>query len=275
MAMPTTIETTPTGSHEALGAPETIRRGASLEILDSVPASQEQQRTLDEYRALRTQFVLEMNWFTEDELPAGGDSDFYDQLNNPDAPNVPDPEKWHTSTIVGRDEKDGEIIAGARFTRIPSVERSLSWSMLSQEMKDQVPPEALDELNEVADSGDLYDLTRLVNQLDGSAHQASIVMAMLKIFGAGVAKTCEGSKNVEDVTWVYTTTPEMHELLAGLGVQQDLLAKADIPDATGKPEGVLFCSVKVMESLRNIQSNPDNAFAAKHIERGLREAQAQ
>lgn len=275
MAMPTTIETTShSGSPENLNTPETIRRGAPLEILDTLPVTHEQQRTLDDYRALRTQFVLGMNWFNEQDLPEGGDLDFYDRLNDLDEPSVPDPESWHTTTVVGRDEKSGEIVAGARFTRIPSVERSLSWSMLPQEMKDQVPRAALEELNETADGKDLYDLTRLVNKLDGSAHQATIVMAMLKIFGAGVAKTCENAKNVDNVTWVYTTTPDMYELLSGLGVQQDLLAKADVPDATGEPEGVLFCSVKVMESLRNIQSDPNNAFAAKHIERGLREAQA-
>lgn len=244
----------------------------------------------------RSRFVKEMNWLPEEivdktyfeevlpwlkDLSADGrqDVDFYDVLDT-------------TLHLALMDRDTDEIIAGLRLTRVPSIEDSLSWGMLknSDDMKRQAYEKkeldntlVMDRLNRIAANGNVWDLTRLVNPLDGGTDFAKVVGGMMELFATayGVMRKNTPPEEWNDIRWVFNGTGMVKAALEHLQIQHDVLAKGQVSkkdvDAYGNVINSYFCVVAPESALRYIQDHAheqDFVFPYQHTENGLKKANA-
>ena len=224
---------------------------------------------LNKMLPIRAEFVQAMNWRERD--PNYDDRDEYDDLD----------ETLHLSLT---DRETGELIAGLRLTRVPSVEESQSWIMLSD--NPQMIESALDHvdeqgrntvelLNETAKRGNLWDLTRLVCPLDENADRKKIVAGIMELFAVGYGTIRQNTLDDEqdDVRWICAATDLVKMTAENLcldfaSAASGRVNKKDYMDTH-------FCVVKVEETVTNIADHAEEQkfrFPSEHMFNGFRKA---
>lgn len=146
----------------------------------------------------------------------GDDRDEYD--NNP-----------RTLHVIKR--KGKEIMMGMRFTPISDIKESLSWSMLSEELKQQVDRK-LPEVHE-----NTWDVTRLV---PGNAQGEEAAKAVLETYGAGLELTSLHSPDIPP-RWFFVTTPKIVSFFKSRGADFQEIARGK--NHPGDTEAVAVCYV--------------------------------
>lgn len=225
----------------------------------------------DTYGSLDLPFAL--NWLS---LPgyedARKDVDRYDCLE----------ETLHFSLT---DRETDEIIAGLRLTPVPSVRESLSWQMFEtrQDMVEQANAHqsdgvaTMERLDEIAADGNLWDLTRLVNQFDDKTDVAQVMGGMMELFGTAYAIIRRQStpEQYDDIRWVFNGTEAIKFALEHLHVQFEVIADGKIgPEDTSKS---YFCMVKCEAGANYIYKHAAEKgfrFPHRHLDDGLRKAHA-
>lgn len=212
---------------------------------------------------LRLDFVKGMGWIPD----AADDWDAYDGDHG-------------THYFIVEDALHSETVtAGMRMTPVDSVEGSLSWSMLNEEMAAAARAKVgthgeslITHLDEAAKSGNLWDLTRLVNPLDGSVDIETIKDNLLMMFGAAFAKTTELNADPREVQWIFTTTRDMKVALDRLGIRSVPLTKGRISAHDNLDS--YFCAANPFEDLAYIQHKPGYEHTRDMVMRGLQKASA-
>lgn len=223
---------------------------------------------LKDLKELRSKFVSLMGWFPE----GHEDDDRYDRMD----------ETFH---LAIRDYESTKIVAGLRLTQVESFEKSLSWSMIENhdEMTDQIKghinergQNTFDELNRLTDEGNVWDLTRLVNPLDGSVDATQMVGAIVELFAVGTALTAQRNDEIEkteDLKWIFATTPLLKQSLDRLGIGHEVLARGRV-----SPEDEYesyFCVTEPMNVLQSLYNKQDKyAFTIQHVADGFKKANA-
>lgn len=224
---------------------------------------------------LREDFVTALGWF---ERPHD-DTDRYDE----------NPNTLHLALYdnSNAEAERRQIAAGMRLTQIGSVEDSLSWSMLERnplmrleahEHIDKNGLNSIQELNRVAADGNLWDLTRMVNPLDGSVKPEKIVGAMVELIGMGIAKTSRRGekKDFDDLAWLFITTPSMKNALDHLGIENEVVARDYVSE--GDKDVSYVCYAKPADALREVYQGKDAdlkyLFTQENVAKGLSKADA-
>lgn len=224
-------------------------------------------------------FTKELPWLRDLDEHDRSDVDFYDTLDS-------------TLHFLLTDRGSDEIIAGLRLTQVPSVEESLSWSMfkdnsdITRQAYDHTDGDGvgtLAKLNEAARRGNVWDLTRLVNSVDGNVDITKIMAGMMELFGTGYGAIRKQTAPEEqaDVRWIFNGTEMIKAALEHLHVQFDVIAQGQISnkdvDQNGKPVKSYFCMVKAESATQYIYDHADErsfVFPHKHLDNGLRKANA-
>lgn len=173
------------------------------------PGDVEQESTLvQDFMDTRYQFVRLKGW-----LPGAlDDYDRYDQ----------DPDTSYA--LRANPENDAEMFAGMRLTRVPTLESSLTWGMMAGNslMQDTTlnNEEAMREIREAEARGSLWDLTRLVVDLDGHVGISELDDVVLDVFGAGIAASRDGG--VEPL-WLFLTEKPILNYLHRLGINVSVI----------------------------------------------------
>ena len=151
---------------------------------------------------LRKQFVDAQGWLE------GAESDFdrYDA----------DHRTLHIVTT-----REGKIVDGLRLTPFDQLQDSLSWSMLTPEMRQ----EAESKLPAGEKIGG-WDLTRLVVG-DGVGEMKELVQSFMEMLGAGYALT---SKIEDNPRWFFVTYQPFFMFFARQGIEFTALAKGQISE---------------------------------------------
>lgn len=213
---------------------------------------------------LRADFVRQMGWF--DGLR--DDSDRYDA----------DPTTLHFALTA---EPDQRVAAAMRLTRVPSVGSSLSWAMLSPEMAgaaatavDDAGRNLVRTIDEAAGQGQAWDLTRLVNPMDGSVARKEILGGLIQMLAAGMQATLGRSDapGTGDTYWFFTTTAPMQAAVQAVGIRHTVLARGRI-SPTDSTESC-FCVGTLLAAYDVIMNDPKYAFARTHALEGLHKATA-
>lgn len=224
-------------------------------------------------------FTSELPWLKDLDEHGRSDVDFYDTLDS-------------TLHFLLTDRENDEIIAGLRLTQVPSVEESLSWSMFKDnsdivrqayDHKDDDGADTISKLNEAAQRGNVWDLTRLVNSVDGNVDIAKVMAGMMELFGTGYGAIRKQTAPEEqaDVRWIFNGTEMIKAALEHLQVQFDVVAQGQISkkdvDQNGRPVKSYFCMVKAESATQYIYNHADErnfVFPHKHLDNGLRKANA-
>ena len=159
--------------------------------------------TFQEWLELRKQFVDARGWLE------GSTSD-YDR----------DDANHRTLHIVTM--KEGRIVAGMRLTPFDRPQESLSWSMLTDEMKQEASAKL-----PINGRWNGWDLTRLVVG-DGIGDTKDIVQSFMEMMGAGYALT---NKVEDDPQWLFVTYQPFFMFFARQGVEFTSLAKGQISES--------------------------------------------
>lgn len=176
----------------------------------------------DGYLDARLQFVKLFGWRSAEET---SDVDEYD--TNTSIETVSCVKVKPTDTQDGAKEVEPSVVAGLRLTRVPDVPSSMSFHMLGENPALQAEVEEASAHNEditrATQSGRLWDLTRLIGQVDGSASGVEISKGIQELFGVGVEETCPD--NSYDSAWFFVVTEDMKGFLDKLGIEYDIMAK--------------------------------------------------
>lgn len=151
---------------------------------------------------LRKQFVDAQGWLE------GSESD-YDRYDA-------DLRTLHIVTM-----REGKIVSGLRLTPFDRPQDSLSWSMLTDEMKQ----EALAKLP-IEGKWSGWDLTRLVVG-EGIGEVKEIVQSFMEMLGAGYALTNKVDDNPQ---WLFVTYQPFFKFFARQGIGFSPLAKGKISE---------------------------------------------
>ena len=151
---------------------------------------------------LRKQFVDAQGWLE------GAESDFdrYDA----------DPRTLHIVTM-----REGKIVSGLRLTPFDRPQDSLSWSMLTPEMKQEAAAKL--PIDEKVGG---WDLTRLVVG-EGIGEMKELVQSFMEMLGAGYALT---NKVEDDPRWFFVTYQPFFMFFARQGIEFTALAKGQISE---------------------------------------------
>ncbi len=224
-------------------------------------------------------FSKELPWLNELDERGRSDVDFYDTLNS-------------TLHFMLTDHENGQIIAGLRLTRVPSVEESLSWSMfkgnsdIMQQAYSHTDGDGIGtlvKLNEAAQRGNVWDLTRLVNPVDGTVDIAKVMAGMMELFGTGYGaiRKQTSPEEQDEVRWIFNGTEMIKAALEHLQVQFDVVAQGQISkkdvDQNGNPVKSYFCMVKAESATQYIYDHANErefVFPHEHLDNGLRKANA-
>lgn len=176
---------------------------------DSEPLAGPGAEARQDFMDLRLRYVTEMGW--RDGLES--DADRYDA--NPDT--------HYFLRYRAADGGDSPLIAGLRATRVPSVYDSLTWSMLGGDAERQsgIIAEHLrlfTRINHAAATPDagLWDITRLVSQLDGSATAAETLSSIYQLLGMVLYKSVVEPE--ADPVWMFLTTPTIKRMFEMSGI---------------------------------------------------------
>lgn len=251
---------------------EIIETEHPIFVFDAQDVEQDDNaRTLyDAYLELRCDFVQKMKWFDS----RADDTDVYDSPELTTKYFV----RLHENDRGSVNESAAEVLVGMRLTRVRNVRSSLSWSMLNEPMKEEILSENGEDikwLNEVGKANKLWDLTRLVNQLDGRAGSRETVEAMLTVFGAGLGevKTDDESDDLP-ISWIFLTTPYIKRLLDRSGIRHRVIASGKV-DVHDNKESYL-CIVDPAESYSTLAEADDTMHKRTFqlVSGGLRNAHA-
>jgi hypothetical protein len=162
---------------------------------------------LDTYMALRLRYVTGMGWLHG----LSSDHDVYDGSAD-------------TRYFVRLDQRQAEVSAGMRATRVASLHDSLTWRMVGTTTGTQRTVSASNELL-IARLGrygaeefrGLWDITRLVAPLDGPMSKAEIVRGVYELFGMALFTTA--IEPGADPAWVFLTTRLVKRLLDMSGME--------------------------------------------------------
>ncbi|OBI05496.1 hypothetical protein A5715_02595 [Mycolicibacter heraklionensis] len=213
----------------------------------------------------RADFISRMGWLPENQA---GDVDRYDDLPT-------------TIHLAIKEFGTTTIIAGLRLTPATSVEESLSWSMFAHNSKmvaaarryqDAEGSYLLTALNEVGERGMLWDLTRLVNRLDGDP--AQVVAAMMELFGVGhgIIRSRYQEADRVRVRWIFTATELIVASLRRLGVEVTILTDGHINDKDVMKS--YFCMVDPERSVALVRSlTASRNFGVSHLDTGIKKSQ--
>jgi hypothetical protein len=253
----------------------------------------------------REEFIKRMKWSTDNSHSAYAPIPELAWLEQPGLEEVrkeadaydSDQETLH---FMISDHETGEIMAGLRLTPVLSVEDSLSWSMFENapEMRTQAyghinrtGQNSIDDLNEAAARGDLWDLTRLVTPEPTTKEQAEKLMAsIMELFATSYGAQRRFKQNPEDwdgIRWMFTGTDSLVFGLKHLGIQHEVIASGLIneEDAKNNPDGGKsnFCTVKPESAARYLREQAASsdsriaeefAFPLEHMNIGFRKAQS-
>lgn len=224
---------------------------------------------VDQMKDLRSKYVQAMGWFED----IRDDTDEYDNNDR-------------TTYYAMSSFDTGALLSSMRLTSVASVEDSLTWSMLNN--CDQIQTDAkmhtkdidsgirsIDELNDAARAGNLYDLTRFVAPIDGSADPGDVVKGFVEMIGAGLASTAPRSdfEQFEGLKWFFATHKPIVQLLNGLGIESTVIAKGYVSE--GDKAKTYLCSISPIDALRHVNTDPDTySFTIEHVTDGLRKANA-
>ncbi len=195
----------------------------------------------------RVDFVTSEKWFGEDHTD---DTDRYDGIS---------------STLhYEKTDSAGEFVVGMRLTQCDRLTDSLSYEMLrSNPQMEQEAKDVADEIDMLA--GDqLFDLTRLVNP--PNKFEVQTASGIMEMIGMGIGHTQKDS--LGKLTWIFTTTRPMKDLLDGLGIQSYVIAEGKI--SAHDEEDSLLCIAYPADALEFVRDNPEQyAFTLEHVEHGL------
>jgi hypothetical protein len=154
---------------------------------------------------LRKQFVDAQGWLE------GAESDFdrYDA----------DPRTLHIVTM-----REGKIVSGLRLTPFDRPQDSLSWSMLTPEMKQEATMKL--PIDEKIGG---WDLTRLVVG-EGIGEMRELVQSFMEMLGAGYALTRKAEDDL-DPRWFFVTYQPFFMFFARQGIEFTALAKGQISES--------------------------------------------
>lgn len=172
----------------------------SMELCLIDPSDSE---TFEEWLNLRKRFVDAQGWLE------GNNSDY----DRDDA----DPKTLH---IVKK--REGKIVSGMRLTPFERPQDSLSWSMLTDEMKQEASTKF-----PINGRWNGWDLTRLVVG-EGIGEMKELVESFMEMMGAGYALT---NKVEDDPQWLFVTYQPVFMFFARQGVEFTALARGQISES--------------------------------------------
>jgi hypothetical protein len=241
--------------------PEQSEHPASFDRITVSRGMNDAERNLTPLIKMRSAFVTALGWFEKGHI----DGDVYDI----------DPRTQH---MVFRHEQSDDIIAALRLTSVDNVKSSLSWEMIQSNPKlvfeveshiDEDGQSTLDDLNHAASTGNLYDLTRLVSPLDGSATISEIKGAMVELFGYAAGVTAPDIKdeatdldNLHNVRWLFASTESLERMLTSMGIEHTVLTKGRVSEKDTSDS--CFCVVKPIEAMRAMYERTDGS--AKRVQ---------
>ncbi len=181
----------------------------------------------------RQQFMVKMGWFDESHTD---DRDRYDGVLS-------------TVHLMERDEH-GDILSGMRLTRLGSLDESLSVQMLEGNSSMHEAAVVFGKTINYAQT-DLWDLTRLVHQLEGEANFVKSVESAQAIFGAGLAKT--RPEDGRELLWVFTTTELIKGFLDISGIKTEPVAQGKLRSDDEKDS--YFRAIHPVTAMQFLQDN--------------------
>jgi len=168
----------------------------------------------DKFMKLRLAYVTAMGWRKD----ISTDQDTYDL--------DPSTSFYIKTRDSIEDNPDSPIVCGMRLTRVRSFRDSLSWHMFDGRPEIQTQIEMfnssqLERLEIAAGKGELWDLTRLTPQIDGSVDKNEIAGAIHELIGSAIVETAikEGTKPL----WVFLTTDMFKRYLDTSGITHDVI----------------------------------------------------
>lgn len=250
------------------------------------------QSLLEKMLPVRADFVEAMGWSTSESkgifdfapTPATNwmegydyrDADIYDTLES-------------TIHLLVAKPETGEVIAGLRLTRLSSLEESMSWSMVrgNPEIRDAVyayrhnnGTRAIEDIQHSAETGNLWDLTRLVVPVNGSVSSKEMAAGIMELFatGFGICKKQVDSTrggSAEDIRWINSATDIITACCNNLQIQFDILGSGRVSDKDDCD--TYFCVSNLSAAVRHIEANaavPRFVFPYEHMRNGLQKADA-
>jgi hypothetical protein len=178
----------------------------------------------DKLLVLRKRFVERMGWL--DYSQGETDRDRYDD----------EPGTHHVTSI----DSAGNIVASLRLTETPTVEDSLSWSMLSEAAKQQASQSGLMPVP----GREIMDMTRLV--VDVRASEEDRIREIARILGEAV------KLSDDNTTWVFTLERHFAAFLGSMNVPFKVIASG--LSSTEKGDDVLFCRIDPVAKIEEVDS---------------------
>lgn len=173
------------------------------------------QALLDELLPIRENFVIDRMHWREFGHKEG---DPYDLT----------PDTLQLALRVGQNG-EAKILSSLRLTKVPSFNAALSLSMVKQQ--NAMHDEALTAaeaygLDATAARGNLYDLTRLVSNIDQTDDIGKVLGSFMELFGAaaGTLRNNTPAKfDQEDIKWMFVVTDTIKSVLEAQGVEMTRL----------------------------------------------------
>lgn len=184
------------------------------------------QALLDELLPIRENFVIDkMHWRDFDHK----EGDPYDFT----------PDTLQLALRVGQNG-EAKILSSLRLTKVPRFDAALSLGMVKQQetMHDEalVAAEAYN-LDATAARGNLYDLTRLVSNIDETDDISQVLGSFMELFGvaAGTLRNMAPTKfDQEDIKWIFVVTDTIKGVLEAQGVEMTRLTDGYVSEKDEK-----------------------------------------
>ena len=199
------------------------------------------QEEFDKWLQLRQKYMEVQGWHY------GDDHDRYDD----------DPRTLH---VVKEREDTKDIMVGMRLTPCDSVEESLSLSMLSPKLQEQVRE------NLPGDMNNIWDLTRLI---PGNLAKEEAVDVILETFGTGLAASLSRSPEGLPPQWIFATTPAFAAFFRRQGI--DFIELARGKNKPGDTKDTVFCYARPAEDTARIRREEHPSHIA--VDRGVEAAE--
>lgn len=195
---------------------------------------------IQDWLELRLKTVLENGWLKPEEHTH--DDDIYD--NDPS-----------TLQVLLQDEKN-KVTGGMRLTPKPSIDSTLSHSMLSN----------LPEGVAAAVEGPVWDLTRLIVSSERIPNPVDRLNACAELFGAGFA-SIKQETGQDNPAWIFAINRNFLESFKRYGIEF-----TEIED-TEQPDGSLLCYAYPKERTKFLEDNKDSfALAYGSVMQGIERA---
>lgn len=191
-----------------------------------------------EYLKIRYEFVQLMGWLPE----AVSDTDFYDD----------DPATDYV--IRTGDSTPGEVYSGARYTRVHDVESSLTWHMMdgNPAMQEGIKANkaSYKRLEQAAQEGVLWDLTRLVPAVDGRIPKEEFRNSIVDLFAGGIVAT--HNPNAKPV-WFFLASEKMKSFLDHLDIPNTAVVAHKVSNEDS--EESYFCIVEPPMAVQHLSQS--------------------